>query len=427
MDGSAFWVAALMAAGIGGIFLWTDWNSRPSRALALCLIVIGVRLGLAPLIRMPGQGYFWSYQIGCRVFETVAILSGIEWGRRVGLDASRWRRTVGTLFRVSQGMALLYGVAVTIYLLVAPNDASIESVGLVRMQGLGWAFVPVLVVSMILAAIALIFVLFTRQDPVESVRLRSLIFASPFLLGALVLGRQWIPIVISIGLLIFLWGSVRYLIIQGQRGQSMRQFISPEVARLLSVQGMTQAMRRERRELSIVICDLRGFTAYAREQDSDTVVGLLERYYKVVGAVAAECRGTVKDHAGDGVLILVGAPLEDRRHAAHAVRLALLLSRRVGTFLVQANVPLGIGIGVASGPTTIGALRGAGRLEYAAVGTAVNLAARLCQRAANGEVLIDETTRAELQPDPSIVMLAQAPESLKGFDLPVPVYALSVA
>lgn len=425
MDGSAFWVAALLAAGLGGIFLWADWTNRPSRALALCLIVIGLRLSLVPMEYRLGANGFWIYQISSRLLETGAILAGIEWARRVAADAgSTLKRTVGVLFRVSQGLALLYGLLVLGYLLLAPETASAEASGLIRMRGLGWALIPVLVSAILLSAIALVIVRFTRKDPAESVRLRALMVAAPFLLAGLVVSREWVPLVISFGLLIFLSGSVHYLIIQAQRGASMRQFISPEIARLLSTQGMEQAMRRERRTISIVICDLRGFTAYAREHDSDGVVGLLERYYRVVGQVAAEHRGTVKDHAGDGVLILVGAPLPDRRHAVHAARLALVLRQRVGAFLAESGVELGIGIGVATGDTTIGALRGAGRLEYAAVGTAVNLAARLCQRAADGAVLIDQPTCDAIADDTRFAASAQAPESMKGFADRIAVYAL---
>ncbi|MDB5972011.1 MAG: adenylate/guanylate cyclase protein [Hydrocarboniphaga sp.] len=425
MDGSAFWVAALLAVGLGSIFLWADWSSRPSRALALCLIVIGLRLSLVPTEHRLGSHGFWIYQIGSRTLETVSILAGIEWARRVAADAgAKLKRTVGVLFRVSQGITLLYGLLVIGYVVLAPETASTDATGLIRMHGWGWALIPVLAIAILLSTIALIIVRFTRRDPAESLRLRALMVATPFLLTGLVVSREWVPLLISFGLLIFLSGSVHYLIIQGQRGASMRQFISPEIARLLSMQGMEQAMRRERREISIVICDLRGFTAYAREHDSDGVVGLLERYYRVVGQVSLQHRGTVKDHAGDGVLILVGAPLPDRRHAVHAVRLALELRTHVGAFLHEAGVELGIGIGVATGDTTIGALRGAGRLEYAAVGTAVNLAARLCQRAADGEVLADQRTCDALADDVRVAISPQAPEVMKGFAEAVPVYAL---
>jgi adenylate cyclase len=426
MDGSAFWVAALLAVGLGGIFLWADWNSRPSRALALCLIVIGLRLALVPVENRLGSNGFWIYQIGSRSLETLSILAGIEWARRVAADASATlRRTVGVLFRVSQGMALLYGLLVIGYVVLAPDSAGVDAKGAIRVHGWGWALIPVLATAILLSTIALIIVRFTRRDPAESVRLRALMVAAPFLLAGLLVSREWVPLVISFGLLIFLSGSVQYLIIQGQRGQSMRQFISPEIARLLSTQGMERAMRRERRDISIVICDLRGFTAYARDHDSDNVVGLLERYYRVVGQVSLRHRGTIKDHAGDGVLILVGAPLPDRRHAVHAVRLAQELRLRIGEFLIEAGVQLGIGIGVATGDTTIGALRGAGRLEYAAVGTAVNLAARLCQRAADGEVLVDQKTGEALADDQRFSITPRAPESMKGFAEGIPVYALT--
>ena len=70
MTGSAFWVAALLAVGLGAIFVWADRRSPSSRALALCLIVIGVRLALVPLEHAMGPNSFWIYQIGSRSLET---------------------------------------------------------------------------------------------------------------------------------------------------------------------------------------------------------------------------------------------------------------------------------------------------------------------------------------------------------------------
>ena len=429
-ESSAFWVLALLAGGIGFIFLWTDWASRPSRALAMCFMLIGARVALAPFDNngVHSTGDWWLMALTL-VIEMFAILYGVEWTRRVGISTgTRLRRTINTLFRISQALVLVYGGLSIGYLAIAPEMAGSDVPGTFRVRGLEWAiFAPVLGSSMLFAMIASLMLRFTRRDKAESVRLDALGLAAPFLLGGLVVETRLVPIIVTMGLLIFLSGSVRYLIIHNRRGQSMRQFLSPEVAKLLSSEGVEKAMRRERREISVVFCDLRGFTAYARQQDSEKVMDLLERYYREVGSVSNAHGGTVKDHAGDGVLILVGAPLPDAKHAAKAARLAVALSEQVGLFLRTAAPELSVGIGVASGEATVGAIRGAGRHEYVAVGTVMNLAARLCQRAGAGVVLSDEATVAALRELSVLKYAADEPESLKGFATPVAVYRLSPA
>lgn len=95
--------------------------------------------------------------------------------------------------------------------------------------------------------------------------------------------------------------------------------------------------------------------------------------------------------------------------------------------LAQAAPGVGLGIGVATGTTTVGAIRGAGRLEYVAVGNAVNLAARLCMRAEDGEILTDRRTSEELRGEAAVRISQRAPEGLKGFPEPIPVCALAPA
>src|SRR5690606_4730728 len=125
------------------------------------------------------------------------------------------------------------------------------------------------------------------------------------------------------------------------------------------------------------------------EHDSSAVVNLLERYYDVVGKIAFEHGGTIKDHAGDGVVILVGAPVAHADHAGRAARCALDLVAAVRSLLDEVGADLGIGAGVASGGVTVGGTQASGGLEYVAVGAAVNLGAPLCAQAADGEPLAD--------------------------------------
>jgi len=179
----------------------------------------------------------------------------------------------------------------------------------------------------------------------------------------------------------------------------------------------------------VVCCDLRGFTAFTAATSSRKVIAILREYYDAVGAAAAECGGTIKDQAGDGVLILVGAPIPMPDHAQRALRLAGRI-RRSGMEITQrwsdAELRLGVGVGAASGFVTVGVIGGASRLEYTAVGPAVNLASRLCAEAAHGEVLIDqrsiellggEAQRHRLSPGEAL--------QLKGFQQPVQSYTLS--
>ncbi len=421
---TSFLVIGLLTAGSGLIFLWTDRRNRASQALAWCLLAMGFDL-LLPR-SLDGSEPWWLAAISLTL-EFVAITFGIEWGRRIGQTAGdKARLAANGLFRSSQLLILIFWLLSLGYLAIFPESATSDEEGLFRAKaGEIAVFVPIIGTSMLLSAIAILILLATRIDSAEVPRLRALFFAAPFLLFGLVLNAEWVPVSIAFGLLIFLSGSVRYLILQSRRGQFMRQFLSPEVAKIVQAEGIDKALQRERRLLSVVTCDLRGFTAFARERDSDEVMDLLEQYYEVVGEVASAHGGTIKDHAGDGVLILVGAPAPMVDHARRAALLALELMKRGQELLRESAPDLGLGIGIATGTTTVGAIKGAGQLEYVAVGNAVNLAARLCNRAEDGEILSDVRTQENLGSEGGIRSEERRPEPLKGFPQPIPVCALS--
>jgi class 3 adenylate cyclase len=161
------------------------------------------------------------------------------------------------------------------------------------------------------------------------------------------------------------------------------------------------------------------------------VIAILREYYDAVGAAASACGGTIKDQAGDGVLILVGAPLPFADHAQRALELARQI-RLVGIALTarwsNQELQLGVGVGVASGFVTVGVIGGASRLEYTAVGSPVNLASRLCSEAAHGEILVDERTVELLGASlPDGAVRQGAVLMLKGFAVPTPSYVLQAA
>lgn len=420
---------SLMAAGMAYIFFRSDPRSGSSRALALCVFAIALALMVGTLDRSVGQAASKSGALAIALLEVVAIYAGVEWGRRIGQTAAgRPRAVANVFFRIAQVLVLVYGGLFLGYILLFPELAVRPLTGLVAARGIEFAiFAPILGSAMLFAAIAIIILRVIRIDSAEKARLRALTGAAPFLLGGLIVGDEWVPLTLMLGLLIFLGGSVRYLMIQSKRGAFMQQFLSPEVAKLVQSKGLEQVLKRERRPISIVVCDLRGFTAFARSRDSDAVASMLEQFYDVVGEVAALHGGTVKDHAGDGVLILVGAPLAVDNFTERAIRLALDLRVRVRPLLESAAADLGLGIGIATGNTTVGAIRGAGRLEYVAVGNAVNLAARLCARAAAGEILCDQRTCEKLPAKFAVRVDERPPEPLKGFAEPIAVRALAQA
>jgi class 3 adenylate cyclase len=224
---------------------------------------------------------------------------------------------------------------------------------------------------------------------------------------------------------------VQYHVVQGRRAQFMSKFLSPQVAELVGRRGLKSATDEQTLELSVVCCDLRGFTAFTAATSSQKVIRILREYYDAVGAAAAECGGTIKDQAGDGVLILVGAPIPMADHVSRALKLARQIRERgmeITARWSDTELRLGVGVGVASGFVTVGVIGAASRLEYTAVGPAVNLASRLCAEAAHGEILVDGRS-IELLGEAASAHRLQPGEALtlKGFQMPVQSYTLAAA
>jgi adenylate cyclase len=411
---------------MGCIFLWFDRREPSSRALGSSLVCMGSVLFLSGFEAFGGAQVPVLAHIATETLIALSIFGGVEWGRRIGIGTRGGvARAANVLFRISQGLVLIYWALGIGYTVIFPELATSDGAGLVALSGVEFAvFVPVLGTAMLLSAIAILLMQFARRiDPAESMRLRALMLAAPFLLSGIVIQGTPMALLMATGLLIYLAASVRFLVIQQQRGQFMSRFVSPQLAHLARQTSAVALQRRERRHITAVACDLRGFTAYARAEDSERVIELLERYYSIIGAVAAAHGGTVKDHAGDGVLILLGAPVAVPRRELAAAAMALDILARVSEMLEKDGAALGVGIGIASGEVTVGAIHGAGRLEYVAVGNAVNLASRLCGRAHDGEVLADADTIQALGGRFSVI--PQAAEPLKGYSEPVAVYAIA--
>lgn len=422
-------VVALVALGMGLAFVSADRRSPTSRALAAAYAYIGLSIYLN--LVWTGQDFdlpWWTAWFALP--EAAGTITMLEWvirvRRTVPVNAEFDTRFGDRVLRSGQFAGLLYGlfsllwpnVRVSHFLRASANPD-------VFLSGGFWLFALPLLYAVASGTVGTLLLLRRRPERAETTRVLAMAIAVPFLVAGFVLPVEGAAVSVIIGEIILFIGSTHYHVLQGQRGQFMSRFLSPQVARLVAEQGLSRAMQEDHREITIVCCDLRGFTPYAAAQPSSQVLQVLREYYDAVGEVVSSYGATIKDFAGDGILILVGAPLPVPYHARRALEMARQI-RDVGMVLTQrwstANHPLGIGLGVATGLVTVGVIGSASRLEYTAVGSAVNLASRLCEQAGSGEILVDARS-ADLARLDALQLRDAVP--VKGFAEPVPRYVLS--
>ena len=424
--------------GMALAFIIADRSSPTSRALALFLVSIGLAIGVGSQIAYPmhfvGRVEWWDGFLALP--EAMAFFFAYEWilrVRRTVPAAGLKTRGPDRLLRIAQGLAVFYLVAA-----IAVPRLRVEkflNAGFREVFMAGepefWLFALPLTLGLVISLFSGLLMLRRRPDRAESLRLLAFAIAAPFMASGMVLPNTIAPVATAVGLLIFLVGAVQYHVIQGQRAQFMSRFLSPAVATMVARRGLKSATDEQTLEMSVVSCDLRGFTAFTAATESRKVISILREYYDAVGAAATECGGTIKDQAGDGVLTLVGAPIPYPDHAQRALRLAAAI-REAGMAITarwsDADLRLGVGIGVASGFVTVGVIGAASRLEYTAVGPAVNLSSRLCSEAVHGEILLDARTIELLGEESKLHRLIPGEElKLKGFQKPVQSYALAAA
>lgn len=431
-------ITALLAMGMALAFIVADRGSPTSQALALFLTFIGLAIGVGTQIALPlhSQGIIAAWDGLFAIPEALAFFFAYEWilrVRRTVPAAGLKTRGPDALLRIAQGLTVFY-VAMAI---------AFPRIRVEKFLNAGFAeafergspefllFALPLTISLVLGLYSGLLMLKRRPDRAEAMRLIAFAIAAPFMASGMVLPPQLAPVWTAVGLLIFLVGGVQYHVIQGRRAQFMSRFLSPAVAEMVGRRGLKSATDEQTLELSVVCCDLRGFTAFSAATSSQKVISILREYYDAVGAAATECGGTIKDQAGDGVLTLVGAPIPFPDHAQRALRLAKRIrekSMEVTARWSDREMNLGVGVGVASGFVTVGVIGAASRLEYTAVGPAVNLASRLCSEAEHGQVLLDprtlellggEARNHQLQPGEAL--------KLKGFAQLIQSYSLAPA
>lgn len=213
---------------------------------------------------------------------------------------------------------------------------------------------------------------------------------------------------------------------QVERMGRMKRFFSPQIADLILSGGTDDPLRSHRREITVVFLDLRGFTSFTETADPEEVMGVLREYHAEMGRLILSHEGTLERFAGDGIMVFFNDPVELDNPAAHAVRMAVEMQRAFVQLCAgwkKRGYDLDMGIGIAQGYATLGAIGFEGRRDYGAIGNVTNLAARLCAEAKPGQILISQRVLGRID---DVVQAEPVSElTLKGFRQPIRAFNVS--
>ncbi len=187
--------------------------------------------------------------------------------------------------------------------------------------------------------------------------------------------------------------------IERQRTELAR-FLSPEVAALVSRDEGAELLAGHRAYIMVVYFDLRGFTAFAETAEPEELIDVIQAYHGAVGELIVAHGGTLEHFAGDGLMVFFNDPVPLVDHELHAARLACAVRKRVGELADgwrRHGHELALGAGIAAGHATLGRIGFEGRYDYGVLGSVTNLAARLSDEAAPGQILLSPRAYAGLE------------------------------
>jgi adenylate cyclase len=167
-----------------------------------------------------------------------------------------------------------------------------------------------------------------------------------------------------------------------ERLARLRPFLAPQLAELIASDQYEQVLENHRREVTVVFCDLRGFTAFSETTEPEEVIGVLRAFHAAMGEIIYRREGTLERFTGDGMMIFFNDPLPCCDPAERAIQMAVSMRDRVAEPKARwrrRGHQLDFAVGVAMGYATLGKIGFEGRFDYAAIGTVTNFAPRLCE------------------------------------------------
>jgi PAS domain S-box-containing protein len=171
----------------------------------------------------------------------------------------------------------------------------------------------------------------------------------------------------------------------------LKRFLAPQLAELIVSHGDEKILESHRRDIVVVFCDLRGYTAFTETAEPEEVLDFLREYHGALGPLVSQFEGTLDQFSGDGIMVFFNDPVPCPDPAERAVKMAMAMREEAGKLIAawrRHGSELGFGAGIAQGYATLGQIGFSERSGYTAIGTVCNLAARLCAEAKDGQILV---------------------------------------
>jgi len=213
---------------------------------------------------------------------------------------------------------------------------------------------------------------------------------------------------------------------QLERVGRLRRFLPVQLADLIVSSGDESFLNGHRRDITVVCCDLRGFTSFAETAEPEDVWDILGEYHEALGGLIARFEGTLERFASDGLVIFFNDPIPCDDAPLRSIRMALAMRQQVQELAdgwQRRGHELAFAVGIAQGYATLGRIGYAGRFDYAAIGSVTNLAARLCAEAVPWQILV--TQRVNAAAEDQVVSRLVGELSLSGFSRPIRTFDVS--
>ena len=215
---------------------------------------------------------------------------------------------------------------------------------------------------------------------------------------------------------------VRAQVDELERVGRLRRFLAPQLAQAIVSAGDEKILDNHRRDIVAMFCDLRGFTSFAETAEPEDIMALLSEYHGAVGPLIRRYEGTLDRFTGDGMMVFFNDPLPCPDAPERAARLAIEMRDAVATLAPtwsKRGHRLGFGIGMSQGYATLGRIGFEDRFDYTAIGAVINLAARLCSEATDGQVLVSGRLAAAVEDMADVEHLGE--RDIRGMARPVAV------
>jgi adenylate cyclase len=275
-------------------------------------------------------------------------------------------------------------------------------------------------VAMTVFVVALLVALATQFLPPVLAASASLAVLVAFLLGAYLRADAGVLVsfafpVIAVIVAVPLSGAVRYVVVarQQRRVTSLfAQYVPERVAQQLIDEGLVETARSgQRSQVTVLFCDLRGFTALSARTEPAEVNDMLSHFYEYASRIVLEEEGTLMQYVGDEIFAVFGAPIAAADHATRGLAAARRMQESIDEFDADLRAGdhevLRFGIGVNCGEVVAAHAGSTWRRQYTVIGDTVNVGSRLCSQAGPGQVVLSEAVRASVEPSPQVEPLGE--------------------